>query len=72
MPSGGGPAQRRFGSFSDNWKMTTGDLTWIDDSCYVVFRTWVLNHRIHHRAQLGRDVRTLACSDPRQYGPSAH
>jgi uncharacterized damage-inducible protein DinB len=51
--------------------MTAGDQTWIDDSRYVVFRTWVLNHLIHHRAQLGRDLRTLGAPIPGMYGPSA-
>ena len=57
--------------WDDNWKMTAGDQTWIDDSRYVVFRTWVLNHLIHHRAQLGRDLRTLGAPIPGMYGPSA-
>ena len=57
--------------WEDNWKMTAGDQTWIDDSRYVVFRTWVLNHLIHHRAQLGRDLRTLGAPIPGMYGPSA-
>lgn len=55
----------------DNWKMTAGDQTWINDSRYVVFRVWVLNHFIHHRAQLGRDLRTLGVPIPGTYGPSA-
>jgi len=57
--------------WDDNWKMTAGDQTWIDDSRYVVFRTWVLNHFIHHRAQLGRDLRALGAPIPGTYGPSA-
>jgi uncharacterized damage-inducible protein DinB len=57
--------------WSDNWKMTAGDQTWVDNSRYVVFRTFVLNHLIHHRAQLGRDLRTLGAPIPGMYGPSA-
>jgi uncharacterized damage-inducible protein DinB len=57
--------------WNDKWKMTAGDQTWIDDSRYGVFRTWVLNHLIHHRAQLGRDLRTLGAPIPGMYGPSA-
>jgi uncharacterized damage-inducible protein DinB len=57
--------------WEDNWKMTAGDQTWIDGSRYVVFRTWVLNHLVHHRAQLGRDLRTLGVPIPGMYGPSA-
>jgi uncharacterized damage-inducible protein DinB len=57
--------------WTDHWKMTAGDQVWIDDSRYAVFRTWVLNHLIHHRAQLGRDLRTLGAPIPGMYGPSA-
>src|ERR1700677_4898832 len=57
--------------WDDNCKMTAGDQTWIDDSRYQVFRTWVVNHLIHHRAQLGRDLRTLGVPIPGTYGPSA-
>ena len=57
--------------WNDNWKMVAGDQTWIDDTRYGVFRTWVLNHTIHHRAQLGVDLRLLGLSVPGVYGPSA-
>lgn len=57
--------------WDDNWKMTAGDQVWIDDSRYAVFRNWVLDHLIHHRAQLGRDLRTLGAPIPGCYGPSA-
>jgi uncharacterized damage-inducible protein DinB len=57
--------------WDDNWKMTAGDQVWIDDSRYAVYRTWVINHLVHHRAQLGRDLRTLGAPIPGMYGPSA-
>ena len=57
--------------WDDNWKMVAGDHTWIDDSRYNVFRVWVLNHTIHHRAQLGVDLRLLNVAVPGVYGPSA-
>jgi uncharacterized damage-inducible protein DinB len=57
--------------WNDNWKMTAGDQTWIDDTRYGVFRNWVLNHTIHHRAQLGVDLRLLGLPVPGVYGPSA-
>ncbi|MGC2399066.1 MAG: DinB family protein [Acidobacteriaceae bacterium] len=57
--------------WEEHWKMTAGDETWIDDSRYNVFRTWVLNHLIHHRAQLGRDLRAMGAPIPGMYGPSA-
>jgi uncharacterized damage-inducible protein DinB len=58
-------------TLDNNWKMTAGGQTWIDGSRYEVFRTWVLSHLIHHRAQLGRDLRTLGAPIPGMYGPSA-
>ena len=57
--------------WDDNWKMTAGDQVWINDSRYAVYRTWVINHLVHHRAQLGRDLRTLGAPIPGMYGPSA-
>jgi uncharacterized damage-inducible protein DinB len=57
--------------WDDNWKMTADDQVWIDDSRYAVYRTWVINHLVHHRAQLGRDLRTLGAPIPGMYGPSA-
>jgi uncharacterized damage-inducible protein DinB len=57
--------------WDDNWKMTAGEQTWIDDTRYNVWRTWVLNHLIHHRAQLGRDLRSMGAPIPGSYGPSA-
>ena len=57
--------------WDDQWTMTAGDQTWIDDTRYVVFRHWVLNHLVHHRAQLGRDLRVLGAPIPGCYGPSA-
>jgi uncharacterized damage-inducible protein DinB len=57
--------------WDDTWKMTAGDQVWISDSRYHVYRTWVVNHLIHHRAQLGRDLRTLGVPIPGTYGPSA-
>jgi uncharacterized damage-inducible protein DinB len=57
--------------WDDNWKMVAGDQTWIDDTRYNVFRNWVLNHTIHHRAQLGVYLRLLNAKVPGVYGPSA-
>jgi uncharacterized damage-inducible protein DinB len=57
--------------WDDNWKMVAGEQTWIDDSRYAVFRNWVLDHAIHHRAQLGVNLRLLNVPVPGMYGPSA-
>jgi uncharacterized damage-inducible protein DinB len=57
--------------WGDNWKFVAGGQAWIDESKYEVWRTWVLNHLIHHRAQLGVYLRILDKPIPGTYGPSA-
>jgi uncharacterized damage-inducible protein DinB len=37
--------------WDDTWSMGTGDQTWVSDSRYRVWRTWVISHMVHHRAQ---------------------
>ena len=58
-------------AWDDHWKFSMGGQTWIDDTKYRVFRTWVLDHLIHHRAQLGVYLRLLDQPIPGAYGPSA-
>ncbi len=57
--------------WDENWKFVAGGQAWIDDSKYRVFRDWVLDHAIHHRAQLGVYLRVLGKPIPGTYGPSA-
>jgi uncharacterized damage-inducible protein DinB len=57
--------------WDDNWKFVAGDQTWINDTKYEVWRTWVVNHLVHHRAQLGVYLRLLEKRLPGTYGPSA-
>ena len=57
--------------WDENWKFVAGCQAWIDESKYEVWRTWVLNHLIHHRAQLGVYLRLLDKPIPGMYGPSA-
>lgn len=57
--------------WESNWKFVAGEQTWIDDSKYNVWRTWVMNHLVHHRAQLGVYLRLLGQKIPGTYGPSA-
>jgi len=59
------------GKWDSNWKFVAGDQTWIDDTKYNVWRIRVLNHMIHHRAQLGVFLRLLGAKIPGTYGPSA-
>ncbi len=57
--------------WDSNWKFVAGDQVWIDDTKYGVWRTWVMNHMVHHRAQLGVYLRLLGARLPGMYGPSA-
>jgi len=57
--------------WDDNWKFGVGEQIWIDESKYRVFRNWVLDHLIHHRAQLGVYLRLLDKPVPGTFGPSA-
>ena len=57
--------------WDSNWKFVAGDQAWIDDTKYNVWRIWVVNHMIHHRAQLGVYLRLLGATFPGMYGPSA-
>jgi uncharacterized damage-inducible protein DinB len=57
--------------WDDRWKFVFGGQAWIDDSKYRVWRSWVINHIVHHRAQLGVYLRLLDKPIPGTYGPSA-
>jgi len=57
--------------WDENWKFVAGGQAWIDESKYEVWRNWVINHLIHHRAQLGVYLRLLDKPIPGMYGPSA-
>jgi uncharacterized damage-inducible protein DinB len=57
--------------WDENWKFVAGGQAWIDESKGSVWRNWVLDHSIHHRAQLGVYLRLLDKPIPGMYGPSA-
>ena len=57
--------------WDEMWTMGSGDQIWVSDSRYRVYRTWVISHMIHHRAQLGVDLRLMGMKVPGVYGPSA-
>jgi uncharacterized damage-inducible protein DinB len=54
-----------------NWKFVYAGTAWIDQPKHQVFREAVLDHMIHHRAQLGVYLRLLDAKVPGAYGPSA-
>jgi uncharacterized damage-inducible protein DinB len=57
--------------WDQNWKFVFGGQTWIDQPRYEVYRELVMNHLVHHRAQLGVYIRELGGKLPGCYGPSA-
>jgi uncharacterized damage-inducible protein DinB len=58
-------------NWAGNWKFVAGGQAWINETKYEVWRNWVLNHLVHHRAQLGVYLRVLGKPIPGTYGPSA-
>ncbi len=54
-----------------NWTMRNGDKIFFTLPRIAVIRSWVMNHNIHHRAQLGVYLRLLDIAVPSIYGPSA-
>ena len=69
-------ARSRLATASDadlarQWKMEWGGQTVIDMPRAQVLRKWVLNHMIHHRAQMGVFLRLNGIAIPGVYGPSA-
>jgi uncharacterized damage-inducible protein DinB len=53
------------------WQMEWAGQAIIDSPRDEVLRKWVLNHMIHHRAQLGVYLRLNGIAIPGVYGPSA-
>jgi uncharacterized damage-inducible protein DinB len=53
------------------WTMRNADVIYFTMPKAQVMRTWVLNHSVHHRAQLGVYLRLLNIPLPSTYGPSA-
>lgn len=53
------------------WKMNVGGKTVIDLPRAAVIRSMIMNHLVHHRAQLGVYLRLNDVPVPGAYGPSA-
>ena len=54
-----------------NWSLTRNGATLMTMPKIAVLRSWVMNHMIHHRAQLGVYLRLNDVPLPSVYGPSA-
>ncbi len=53
------------------WSLLMGGKMILTQTRITVLRTWVMNHIIHHRAQLGVYLRLNNIAVPAIYGPSA-
>ncbi len=58
-------------AWDQHWKMEFAGNTVFDDARRIAFRMVVMNHMIHHRAQLGLYLRLNDIPIPGTYGPSA-
>jgi len=53
------------------WTLKTGDEVHFSMPKGVVYRSFIMNHLVHHRAQLSVYLRMLNIPIPGMYGPSA-
>lgn len=58
-------------AMAHNWKMEWDGQAIIDEPRIDAYRKWVINHMVHHRAQLGVYFRLNGIPVPGCYGPSA-
>jgi uncharacterized damage-inducible protein DinB len=58
-------------TMASTWTLRQGDEALFSMPKAMTFRLWVLNHTIHHRAQLTVNLRLLDLPVPALYGPSA-
>jgi len=55
----------------ETWTMTKGGEVQLEMPKGAVLRSFIFNHNVHHRAQLGVYLRLLDVPVPGHYGPSA-
>jgi uncharacterized damage-inducible protein DinB len=58
-------------AFHEPWTLKAAGQTIVTMSRYLSLRTHVLNHMVHHRAQLGVYLRLTEQKVPAMYGPTA-
>ena len=58
-------------TFDEPWSLVYGDYKIFSGNRYGAYRSFAMNHLIHHRAQLGGYLRLLNIPLPKTYGPSA-
>lgn len=58
-------------TLQENWTMRKGETIYFTMPKLSVYRTFVMNHTIHHRGQLTAYLRALDAKFPGMYGPTA-
>lgn len=58
-------------TLSEHWTMRMGPRVLASEPRALLMRLMVINHLVHHRAQLGMYLRLLDVPIPGMYGPSA-
>lgn len=57
--------------FDEPWSFKAAGVTMLTQPRYQALRSMVLNHLVHHRAQLGLYLRLAGEKVPQMYGPTA-
>lgn len=57
--------------WKDSWKLSMGTHKIFEGTRFLAYRQMLLNHIVHHRAQLGVYLRLNDVPLPGTYGPSA-
>lgn len=57
--------------WDSHWQFGANGQIWLEGAKYFIWRNAVVNHMVHHRAQLGVYLRLLGQKIPGSYGPSA-
>lgn len=57
--------------WAKNWKLSAGDKVFFNGTKIMAVRRMMMNHIIHHRAQMGVYLRLNDVAVPSVYGPSA-
>jgi len=58
-------------AWEERWQLRVGDKVMVEQSRYGAYRLVVMNHQVHHRAQLGVYLRLNDIPVPGVYGASA-
>lgn len=58
-------------AFQRQWKLISGDKVFFEMPRIAMYRSLIMNHIVHHRAQLGVYLRLNEIAVPGMYGPSA-